>query len=120
MLTITEFIIIALGVWRIANMIVDDSEDGPYDIFHLLRFMLGERGASPDRRYLFEEGAALDFWWNLHYQMYRATSCLWCLTPWLGLFFGILYLVFPLASLIILFPFSISAGALIVNRYVKK
>jgi len=118
--TLTEFIIMALGIWRLAHMIVDDSEDGPYDVLHLVRFILGERGASPDRRYIFEPGTPLDFWWNLHYQLYRSMSCIWCATFWFSLFFGLLFLFVPEIVLIVLFPFALSGAALFINKQIKK
>ncbi len=117
--TLTEFIILALGIWRIANMIVDDSEDGPYDILHWIRFVLGERGVSPDRKYIFEQGAELDFLWNLHYQVYRSMTCIWCATFWFSLIFGMVFLIIPSTALVILFPFALSGAALIVNRILK-
>lgn len=101
-------------------MIVDDSEDGPYDVLHLVRFFLGERGATPDRRYIFDQGAELGFWWGLHYQVYRAMSCMWCATFWFSLLFGLIYLFFPLVALVGLFPFALSGGALIINRLAKR
>lgn len=101
-------------------MIVDDSEDGPYDVLHWIRFMLGERGVSPKRRYIFEQGAELNFWWNLHYQIYRAISCIWCMSFWLGLLFGITYLIVPTITLLVLFPFALSAGSLVVIGLVKR
>lgn len=101
-------------------MIVDDSEDGPYDVLHLIRFFLGERGTSPERRYMFEPGTELNFWWNAHYQVYRAMSCIWCATFWFGLVASVVYLIYPLLALIVLFPFALSSAALVAHNIAKR
>ena len=115
-MNLVEFLILALATWRIANMIVDDSEDGPFDVLHHIRFMLGERGNDDNRQYIFKQGTELDFWWSLHYQLYRAFSCMWCATFWIGILMVLISLIPYWIGFYLLLPFSLSGGALIVRK----
>ena len=87
-----ELIVKALAVWRISNLLVD--EDGPYDIARKIRAIANDKNQ--------QLGAMLD--------------CLWCTSVWVALFVTFI----PYDWIVILMPFALSAGALYVNKLVKR
>jgi len=108
-MTLTDFIILSLAAWRIANLVVDDSEDGPFDILPKIRYWLGIR--YDDRGRMMSVDGPL-----LYRELGRAVSCMWCLSIWVGIFLSFI----PSEIRIILWPFAISAGVLLVNKFVKR
>ena len=116
-----DFLILSLATWRIANMIVDDSEDGPWEILHLIRHLVGCR-YDEDGRIIFylPVGTKLTFVEGIRYQIYLASTCMWCATVWVGILTLLLWFVPYNIGLYLLVPFALSAGALITKGIVKK
>ena len=92
-----------LATWRISNLLVDDSEDGPWGVLHSLRHLLGVRYDDKNRAFGTNEVG-------------RAITCIWCASIWIGL---LVFLFSYYISPIPFYPFALSAGALIVNRITK-
>lgn len=102
---IVDFLIRVLATWRISNMLV--SEEGPVALFIRLRRLVGVRVDEKGRSYVVgEEGAVLQP------EIGKAMTCIWCLSPWVGLVVALL----PANWLL---PFALSAGALLVNKKVN-
>lgn len=117
---ITDFLILSLATWRIANMIVDDSEDGPYDILHFVRYAIGVRYKDNLPVFYLEPGTETNFIEGIRYQIFLAFTCIWCATIWVGIIALLLWFVPNNIGLYLLTPFAISAGALIVKGIAKK
>lgn len=101
----TELLIRILATWRIANLLV--SEEGPAEIFVKLRHYFGVRKDDKDRTFV--EG---DSEQRIKFEVGKALTCIWCLSPWVGLACSFLPTKF-------LLPFALSAGALLVNKKVN-
>ncbi len=100
---ILEFLIIALGIWRLSSLLAD--EDGPFAIFERLRHIIGVRYDERSRRYGTNELA-------------KMVMCLWCNSIWLGIVATALYYWQPSLTLLICFPFAISAFAIIITELI--
>jgi hypothetical protein len=99
-----EFIVLVLATWRISNLVVDDSEDGPWDVLHKVRHLMGIRYDDKNRAYGINE-------------IGRAATCMWCFSLWVGLF---VFLVGYYVSSVPFYPFALSAGALMTNKMIKR
>jgi len=119
-MNLIDFIILSLATWRIANMIVDDSEDGPWDILHKVRYLIGIRYKDNLPVFYLEEGTRLNWLEDIHYQIFLAFTCIWCATVWIGILTLLLWFIPYNIGLYLLTPFAISAGALIIKGIVKK
>jgi len=108
-MTLVDFIILSLAAWRIANLIVDDSEDDPFDILPKIRYVLGIRYDSRNRMLSVDKP-------RLYKELGRMVSCMWCLSLWVGL----LIILVPEQFRVIFWPFAISAGALLANKVIKR
>jgi hypothetical protein len=77
-----------LATWRISSLLVN--EDGPFEIFDTIRVVF-------DRLKVFQ--------------------CLWCTSVWIGTIVTVGYFFNPTLTTWILLPFTISAGAILVDKY---
>lgn len=88
---IITFLVLSLAVWRLSNLLVN--EDGPYQ-------MLAEfRHSAVKATHLFE--------------------CVFCLSVWLGLIVAVAYYFYPAWTVLAALPFALSAGAILVDRYIN-
>ena len=108
-MTIIDFTILSLAAWRIANLIVDDSEQGPFDVLDKLRYILGIRYDEKGRMMSVDKPV-------IYRELGRAVSCMWCLSLWIGLLLALI----PYNFRFILWPFAISAMALLINKQIKR
>lgn len=99
-----DIFILALAVWRVSNLFIDES--GPCDMFERFRSWVGvgynERGES----YATNELAEL-------------FTCHFCLSVWLGAFAAILYYFYPALAYWLCLPFALSALSLVVNKWMR-
>lgn len=103
-MSLLDLIALSLATWRITNLIVDDSEAGPWDSLHGLRRIIGVRYDNKNRPFGTNELA-------------RAMTCMWCASLWIAL---PVMLIGHFVSPAPLYPFALSAGALMVNKAVKR
>ena len=108
-MTLTDFIVLSLATWRIANLITDDSEDGPFDILPKIRYWLGIRYDDRGRMTSVAEPP-------IYRELGRAANCIMCLSLWIGL----LLILVPEPFRIVFWPFAISAGTLLINKWIKR
>lgn len=101
-----DFVILALATWRIGSLL--GYERGPYGILQRMRERLGiahdedgEPCAWPDT------------------EMGQLWRCLDCLSVWVGLGLVGLYLLSPGVAVVLAAPFALSAGAIVVARWLK-
>lgn len=100
------FVILVLATWRISHLLA--KEHGPHEILSTLRYCLGVRceGEPPYAEY----GKNV---------ISKMIICVWCNSIWIGLFFTVLYVIWHPIWMIAL-PFALSAGAVMVDKFVTK
>lgn len=103
LMTLTELIILALATWRITNLFVDDSEGGPKDVLHFIRYRVGVRYDDKHRAF----GTTM---------LARAMTCFWCWSFWMGLFVLLISLIPEWIGFYLLLPFALSGAALAIKK----
>ena len=94
----TDFIILALATWRLSSLLTDEA--GPFNVMERLRYLLGVRYTSDMIPYGKNELA-------------RGVLCGWCNSVWIGVFWTVLYVVWPPCVYLAL-PFALSAVAAVL------
>lgn len=101
------FIILCFATWRLSNMLVH--EDGPFHVFRRVREWVGiihddagEVLQTPDR-----------FFSNL-------LSCTWCTSMWVGTVWALLWFFLSDVSVWVAAPFALSAGAILIDKFVER
>ena len=105
-MNIVELLILVLATWRITNLIVDDSEAGPWDILNRIRYLAGYRYDEMNRP------ASTNI-------VSSAMLCFWCLSFWVGFILLLVSLLPYWIGYYILLPFALSAGALLVKKQIR-
>ena len=95
-----ELVVLALATWRLTSLLV--WEDGPFEVFARLRHMLGVRYD--------EQSIAYGTNWFA-----KGVVCPACASVWFGALWCIMYLLWNPVWYVAL-PFSLSAGAIVVER----
>ncbi len=98
--TITDLLILALATWRATSLL--NNEDGPGDLLAKWRHWIGVR---------YDEHSVA-YGTNV---VSKAVCCIFCLSIWIGLFWAVLYLVWPL-SIYLALPLALSAGAIVIEE----
>lgn len=101
-MTPLEFTVLALAVWRISSLIINDA--GPFEIFAKFRHLVGVRYNEHSEAYGTNELAEL-------------FVCICCFSIWVGTAWAILYWYAPVVAFWLALPLSFSAVAIVVNRY---
>lgn len=101
-----DLIVYALALWRVSSLL--QSENGPFDIFHKFRELVGIH--HDDNGDILE---IEDRW------LPRLMACVWCLSMFLALFYVPLIYFFHEIAFWLSVPFALSAGAIIVERIVR-
>jgi len=105
-MSIVELLILALATWRITNLFVDDSEQGPYELLDRIRYLAGYRYDEKNRPYATNVVSS-------------AMLCFWCFSFWIGLVVLLISLLPHWVGYYILLPFALSAGALLIKKRVR-
>lgn len=108
---LTALLILILATWRISNLIVDDNEDGPWELLPRLRYVAGVRYDDKSRPYGTNVVA-------------RAILCIWCTSFWVGVILtvGVVTSASLSAGLwspfvYLMLPFALSGGALVTRAF---
>lgn len=100
-----NFLIGILATWRLSAML--SYEAGMFNIFIRFREFIGivhdDNGDVVD-----SDGSFLA----------DLFSCIWCLSVWVGLFVGLIIYFFPVL-VVIFYPFALSAGAILIERFAR-
>jgi hypothetical protein len=104
-----NYLILILACWRISALFA--YECGPWDIFKKFRRIIGlvhlHDDCEPSTEY---------FPTNLFGKM---ISCVWCSSFWFAIIGYAFYLNWPGETLIVLSPFAISAGAILLEEQIR-
>jgi hypothetical protein len=96
-----DLVVAVLATWRLSALLV--LEDGPFDVFLNFRMFVGVYALGDDMRPKTFLGKLLE--------------CVWCTSVWAG----VATFVISLTSFkYLLWPFAISAGAVIINELVVR
>jgi len=123
-MNIENFLILVLAAWRLASLLAN--EHGPYLVLERIRFILGVH-------YITRDGSVV----KTHKQfsvlsepdragcvrvasnvVAEAITCVWCSSVWIAAALILVILWFGQPAVWVLLPFSVSAGAIIVNRII--
>ena len=97
---VLDMTILALAVWRLSSMLVN--EDGPLHIFNKLRYKAGMRYDEHSSEYPTT-------------QLSELLSCVWCTSVWIAIVASVLYLVLEAAAVYIAMPLALSAVAILIQ-----
>lgn len=106
MLTLTQFIVYSFAIWRISNLFVN--EGGPWLVFKSIREWSGIQHDDGGQPFLIPDNITA-----------QALSCVWCMSLWIGFFFTIFLLIFPVISYYVAVTFAFSTLAILIDTYIK-
>lgn len=92
----------ALATWRISHMLL--RENGPFRVFHRLREALGVEYSSVS------DEVVIAF-------KYEITTCIWCLSMWVGALIGLMIYFLQQYAMYLLMPYAFSAVAIVIDKY---
>lgn len=105
-MTLTQFIVYSLAIWRISNLFVH--ETGPFFVFKEIREWAGIQHGDGGKPFLIPDNFTA-----------QALSCVWCMSLWTGIFFTIFLLIFPVISFYVATTFAFSTLAILIDTYIK-
>lgn len=100
-----EILILILATWRLTSLL--SSEAGPYAILDRLRHVAGVRYDSQGTPFGENELA-------------RGLVCPWCLSVWIGLVFGLAWLLWSSVVIYVALPLAVSGGVILIQSMVDK
>lgn len=98
-----DFIVLALAVARLANLLADTQQAGPFQLMHRIRSFVGVE---------FDEYSVP----HGRNQVAEAVMCVYCNSVWLGLLATLAWLVWPGPVFWLALPLALSAVAIHVGR----
>lgn len=101
-MNIFEIAVLGLATWRISHMMLH--ENGPWRILRRLRVLLGVR-------YYDEEDN------DVASAKYEITTCLWCLSVWVGIVLTAMWMYATTAAMVVTMPFALSGVAVLIEVY---
>lgn len=102
-----DLIILSAGIWRFAALLV--RERGPADVFVGMRRSAGIQHDEGGQPYSWPD----TFFGSLF-------GCVWCLSVWMGIFMAIVYWARPELAVAMMFPFALSAGAIVLESLTRE
>jgi hypothetical protein len=97
--SLVDLVIGGLATWRLSHLLL--YEAGPFAVFRRLRERLGVEYD--------EFGHVVSFRWEI-------TTCIWCLSVWVGSGIALLIYLLPTLSVWMLLPYALSAFAALLSR----
>ena len=98
-----ELLILILANWRIASLLTNEDEHGPYEILDKARWFVGIVYDTEGFPYATNEIAKL-------------FMCVWCISIWIGIIQAIMLWLIPDYTTWLFMPFAFSAGAIIIEE----
>lgn len=96
-------IVMAMATWRLANMLADTDQSGPFEMLDWLRSKAGVR-FNP-------EGAAYG-----SNNLSEGLICVFCNSVWIGMGFVALFYFAPTWAFYVALPFALSAAAILIEK----
>ena len=101
---IPVLIVLPLAVWRVANMLADTDQSGPFELLDWLRGMAGVKYADSNVPY-WKPGS-----------LAALIMCVDCSSVWLGMLGVVAFAVAPMLTIFVSLPFALSAVAMLWRR----
>ena len=101
---ITTLMIFAMATWRLASLLV--RERGPWDVFVWIRTLAGIGHDENKIPYMIPDS-----------MLAGILSCVFCSSMWVALGWLIFFLITPLLAERVAVIFAISAGAILIDRW---
>jgi hypothetical protein len=98
-------VLMALATWRIANMLADTDQSGPFNLLDKFRLVAGVRFDAQSQPYPINNFA-------------EGLLCVTCNSVWIGIGFAALYAASPVAAFWFSLPLVFSAVAMLLNRWI--
>jgi hypothetical protein len=95
------FVIVGLAVYRISDMLADDTQEGPWDILTRFRNLVG----------VFYDEYGVQQGSNI---IARMVVCIYCNSFWVGLLATAGWLLVPDVTVVISLPFALSGAAVLL------
>jgi hypothetical protein len=116
-MAITDFLILSLFTWRIANMVYSDSQAGPFDLLHRIRYWMGIRYDEKSRR----ATVASPRWKR---ELASMHNCIYCMSFWYGVGATLLWFLTPIEwhsyLRVSMMPFALSAAVIFIQKNSKE
>jgi hypothetical protein len=113
-MTIWYFILIALAVWRLSNLLADTDQEGLFNSLDWIRAKVGVT-----RRDYPSYGE-----YNVHYgkpgTIAAGILCVYCDSIWFGILFTVLWFINHEVTIIVSLPFALSAVAIFIQKGIEK
>lgn len=104
---IVDLLILGLATWRLSSLVSTPGDDGPWEMFMKFRKLMGVEH---------DENTGLYYGKNV---IAQGLTCVFCVSVWIGVALGILYLCFGDWTVCFSMPFALSSAAIIVERIVN-
>lgn len=101
------FVLIALATWRIANMLSDTDQSGPWQILDRIRKRAGLKYNENSVPYA-NPGSLADM-----------LTCVYCNSIWIGILFFILWNANQTLTIIVSIPLALSATAIFLQEFLN-
>lgn len=102
-MSLGDLLLLGLATWRLTSLLVN--EDGPFDLFVKLRWLLGVRFDEQSQR----QGTNM---------LAKGLLCIWCTSIWVAAGWAGLFTIATEASRLLALPLALSAAAIVVERLV--
>ena len=103
-MNIIDLLILSLATWRLSSLVATPDDDGPWEMFLRFRKLVGVK---------YDENTGFYYGTN---EFAKGVTCVWCISFWIGLVFGLLYYFFGDLIAWCSLPLALSAAAIIVER----
>lgn len=99
-----HLLVLLLATWRLSSLLVN--EDGLWSMFTRLRTLAGVR----------YNGVTLEV--EAPTMLAGLFACMWCMSVWVGLFWWMMWRLWPDLALWGAVPLALSAGAILIDRVI--
>lgn len=104
-LSLLTWLWLALATWRVASLLGNVAESGPWGILDRIRYWAGVRYDERSQPY----GAT---------GLARGLLCRWCCSLWVGAAWTALALLWPAGAAWLALPLALSAAAIALERWI--
>mgnify|MGYP001134398697 FL=1 len=101
-------IVIPLAVWRVANMLADTDQSGPFELLDWLRARVGVKYADTNVPY-----------WK-HGSLANLVMCCDCSSVWLGIIATLAFVLLPEVTFFVSLPFALSGATMLLETWWRK
>lgn len=105
-MSLEHLIVLTLSTWRLSSLLVQEA--GPWNIFLKIRTVFSIVHDDNDVAISWPSGFFQDI-----------LTCVWCASVWVAIFTVVLWSWVPELTLLVMLPFALSAGAIVINDFTR-